>query len=262
MERINHADRVARQYHSAGNLNTRISIHEKYSINPMGFGNWIFSNYEIGAGARILELGCGTGSMWKGHMDILNVCGELVMTDFSEGMLEAAKENLGTHSNLSFVRVDIQEIPYAEESFDVVIANMMLYHVPDLKKGLAEVRRVLKPGGKFYCATYGENGIVAYIEKALSRFAVTGRVSKAFTLQNGREKLEEFFEKAGRLDYEDGLAVTNTEDLADYVYSLSGITNLDTIRREILIETLESRKENGVLMVPKEYGMFVCEKSV
>ena len=260
MQKLNNATEVAKQYKTAGNLNTRISIHEKYSTNSLGFGNWIISNYAVEENARILELGCGTGSMWKGHFNILSTCTELILTDFSEGMLETAKENLGVHPKLSFAQVDIQEIPYAEESFDIVIANMMLYHVPDLKKGLAEVRRVLKPGGKFYCATYGENGIIDYIEKALAGFQVTGGVSKEFTLQNGKGTLEEFFGKVERLDYEDSLAVTNTEDLVDYVYSLSNITNLDTVGRDTLKQILDSRKEKGVLLVPKEYGMFVCEK--
>ena len=56
------------QYKNANHLNTRISIHDKYSVNKMGFGNWIFSHYEIAPGAQVLELGCGTGYMWKGHL--------------------------------------------------------------------------------------------------------------------------------------------------------------------------------------------------
>lgn len=50
--------------------------------------------------------------------------------------------------------IDIQNIPYEDNSFDLVIANMMLYHVPDLPRALAEVGRVLKPEGKLYTATF------------------------------------------------------------------------------------------------------------
>lgn len=66
MSNLNHADIVKQQYATETNLNTRIAIHEKYSTNKVGFGNWIFSNYEISKGMTILELGCGTGDMWKG----------------------------------------------------------------------------------------------------------------------------------------------------------------------------------------------------
>ena len=57
MSNLNHADIVKQQYATETNLNTRIAIHEKYSTNKVGFGNWIFSNYEISKGMTILELG-------------------------------------------------------------------------------------------------------------------------------------------------------------------------------------------------------------
>lgn len=59
-------ENIKQQYSTADNLNTRISIHQKYSVNRQGFGNWIFSNYQIYKGMSVLELGCGTGEMWLG----------------------------------------------------------------------------------------------------------------------------------------------------------------------------------------------------
>ncbi|MCM1427309.1 MAG: class I SAM-dependent methyltransferase [Eubacterium sp.] len=76
-----------------------------------------------------------------------------MLTDFSEGMIQTAHSNIGDFPNVTYRVVDIQEIPYEMNSFDIVIANMMLYHVPDLAKGLSEVKRVLKESGRFYCAT-------------------------------------------------------------------------------------------------------------
>ena len=61
MSTINNQKDVKEQYANAGNLNTRISIHQKYSTNKMGFGNWIFSNYKITPDMKVLELGCGKG---------------------------------------------------------------------------------------------------------------------------------------------------------------------------------------------------------
>lgn len=151
---------LEKQYKNPKNLNTRISIHEKYSTNHQPFGDWIISHYEIKPNYRILELGCGTGDMWKGRLSLLDGGSYLTLTDFSFGMLETAKKNIGDSPFVDYQVVDIQEIPYEEDAFDAVIANMMLYHVPDLDRALSEVRRVLKPGGSFYCATYGEHGIV------------------------------------------------------------------------------------------------------
>ncbi len=249
---------IEKQYQTAQNLNTRISIHDKYSTNKQPFGNWIVSHYEIAPGSKILELGCGTGSMWKDNLHLLSGGAELTLTDFSEGMLESAKQNVWAE-NVAFRLVDIQNIPYPDATFDVVIANMMLYHVPDLYKGLSEVRRVLKNGGTFYCATYGIHGILEYITNLLKDMNVTGHIGTTFTLQNGEDSLGQYFDTVQRRDREDGLAITDLEDFADYIYSLSSLANMESVPREVLLSTLENRMENGVLYVPKEYGMFICK---
>ena len=173
-------------------------------------------------------------------------------------MLETAKANL-SGNDIRFALVDIQDIPYPDKSFDVVIANMMLYHVPDLHRGLSEARRVLKPGGSLYCATYGIHGIMEYITELLGHMNVKGAIGTTFTLQNGAAALGRHFDSVTRLDREDGLAITDIEDFADYIYSLSSLTNMESVPREILISALESRIENGILYVPKEYGMFICK---
>ena len=132
MSKINDTSVVKQQYDTANNLNTRISIHEKYSTNKMGFGNWIISNYRIDKGMKVLELGCGTGDMWKNRESLIGDCSKLILSDFSEGMVAVAKENVGNYDNIEYMVLDIQEIPYEDETFDIVIANMMLYHVPDI----------------------------------------------------------------------------------------------------------------------------------
>ena len=260
MSTINNQKNVKEQYANASNLNTRISIHQKYSTNKMGFGNWIFSNYKITEGMKVLELGCGTGDMWKGHEDLMSKCSKIIFSDFSEGMLENAKANIGSNVNIEYQIIDIQDIPFEDESFDVVIANMMLYHVPDMKRGLSEVRRVLKTGGAFYCATFGEYGIIEYLSKTLSAYGVEDNVNKNFTLQNGKELLAPFFSNVQRLNYEDSLAVTDIDDLVEYIYSLSSMTTLSTVPKKEIHDLLTKQMVDGVLSVPKEYGMFCCRK--
>ena len=99
-------NKIEKQYQTSRNLNTRISIHEKYSTNPQPFGDWILSHYELRPGMRILELGCGTGSMWKEKLHLLQGS-ELTLTDFSAGMLETAKKNVSAE-NVTFAQVEKQ----------------------------------------------------------------------------------------------------------------------------------------------------------
>ena len=144
MNRSNNIECVKKQYATSNNLSARINFHDKYSTNKQGFGNWIVSNYDIKEGARVLELGCGTGSTWLGHGDVISKCGELVLTDLTEGMLDTTRETLRDFKEIEYKQADIQNLPFEDNSFDVVIANMMLYHVPDVYKAMKEVRRVLK----------------------------------------------------------------------------------------------------------------------
>ena len=257
---INDETAVKNQYRTADRLNTRISIHSKYSTNTQGFGNWISSHYESLEGSSVLELGCGTGDMWVGKNEVIDRCSRFVLSDFSEGMLNKAKETLHSQPGIEYRQIDIQDILFADHTFDVVIANMMLYHVPDLQKGLREVNRVLKKDGIFYCATYGEHGMMDFINSLFADYQIQNHVNDNFTLQNGEKKLKAVFSKVQRLLYEDSLEVTNVEDMVDYIYSLTGMTDLQKLPKSEVRSVLEKNMWGGVLYVPKEYGMFIARK--
>ena len=65
-------DKVIEQYKSHDNLDIRVELHKKYSKNKLGFNNWIFSNYEITDEVKVLELGCGTGELWKNNTQLFS----------------------------------------------------------------------------------------------------------------------------------------------------------------------------------------------
>ena len=251
---INETEKVKEQYGKADGLNTRISIHEKYSTNKMGISNWNFTVYKIEKGMKVLELGCGTGSMWIEHRDVIEKCSELVLSDFSEVMLENTRNNLGAAPNITYKVIDIQDIPYEDNYFDVVIANYMLYHVPDINKALSEVSRVLKKGGHFYAGTVGEKGIMETIGEWLG----LGKIYvNTFSLDNGGEMLDKHFSEVKIERYKDSLEVTNLDDLMDYIYSGITFKNACTLSKEEVRRVLEEHVEGGILRLPKDPGMFV-----
>lgn len=251
---------VQAQYATDKNLSTRINFHEKYSVNQKGFGNWLFEQYDLRPGMRILELGCGNASMWRGKEALLPQNCELTLTDFSAGMLEAAKANADKLPHVGFAQVDIMEIPYDRDQFDVVIANMMLYHVPNIDRALSEVRRVLKSEGRFYCATYGEHGLFEYLANLFDDYGIERRLNTRFTLQNGEELLKRRFTSVSRLDYEDRFEVTDENDLLAYMKSMTSMVDDHGIDDAVILTRLRSRKENGRICIPKEYGMFIAER--
>ena len=254
----NNTEAVKEQYKTSDGLDTRISFHEKYSTNRLGYGNWIVSNYEIFEGMKVLELGCGTGSLWMGHDDIIGKLGKLVLTDLSGGMLETARKNIGDRSNTEYQVADIQDLPFEDNAFDMVIANSMLYHVPDLGKGISEVRRVLKTDGVFYCATLGENN---FVEQLAEWFRLGGEnfsPNHNFTMQNGGQKLRIAFSEVDAKLYRDSLHITDIDDLVNYLTSLASLKILNDIPFERLKKTIMEHAVNGVVDLPKEYGMFIA----
>ena len=108
------------------------------------------------------------------------------------------------------------------------------------------MRRVLKRDGSFYCATYGEHGIIEYLSNLLAAYGVEDNMNKNFTLQNGYEILSKSFLKVEKLEYVDSLAVTNS------------MTSLNNVPKHIIKTILMQNLTNGILNVPKEYGMFIA----
>ena len=251
---------VKNQYKNSDNLSIRQSLHEKYSVNKTGFTNMIASSYDLKEGDRVLELGCGNGLIWKGRGDLIAKCGELILSDFSEGMLESAKEALSDYENIRYEVIDIQYIPFEDNSFDVVIANMMLYHVPDIDRALNEVARVLKPGGKFYAATYGETNVMPCVGRMLKDYIEEPKLNKNFTLQNGEGILSKYFPTVEMKLYDDRLEITDVEDLADYALSLTNVTTVSSVDRDTMIKVFKDNMKDGVLTIPKEYGIFIASK--
>lgn len=246
------------QYNTADTLNIRIAFHQKYSLQKEPFSHWLFSRYTFSPGMRILEIGCGSGALWQGKLHALPAPECLILTDLSPGMVAEARAALGAHPFLSFLTADIQSLPFPDGYFDLVIANMMLYHVPDLSKGLSEVKRVLKTGGLFHCATSGERTVVDYLREMLAGEHVPPHLS--FTLQNGESLLKPFFSEITRFCRQDALLITDMDDLMAYIHSLGCMSGLDSTDSNALRRLLESRMENGVLHIPKEYGSFRCRK--
>lgn len=249
---------VKAQYAVPKGLDIRLTFHEKYSVNRQGYGEWLVSHYDIRDGMTVLEIGCGTGSIWIGHEEIVSGCEKLILTDLSEGMLEAAEKNLGERENMEYRKADIQSLPFMDESFDAVIANSMLYHVPDIEKGLREVRRVLKKGGVFYCATYGEHNFTDRLAQWFKLGGENFKPNHNFTMQNGKEKLSRSFEAVIPVFYEDSLHVTETEDLVEYLQSLASFKAVIDLPVQKIRDILNEHAADGAIDLPKEYGMFIC----
>lgn len=99
----------------------------------------------------VLDLGSGAGNDCFVARAIVGETGRVTGIDFTDEMLEKANKNLGKlgYKNVSFIKGDIENMPLADNTYDVVLSNCVLNLVPDKTKAFAEIFRVLKPGGHF-----------------------------------------------------------------------------------------------------------------
>jgi SAM-dependent methyltransferase len=133
-------------YKDASRLDARMQLHAKYSTNTQGFHTWAFAHLRLPPTCQVLEVGCGAGQLWLENRQRIPTGWDVTLSDLSAGMLATAQHQLSPYGHtFRFVVQDAQALPFADRSFDAVIANHMLYHVPNRPAAYAEFCRVLQP---------------------------------------------------------------------------------------------------------------------
>ena len=123
------------------------------------YSPWAFDLMEFGqhAGHKVLEIGGGLGtdlSMFARHGAVVTD------VDLSAGHLAHAKENFGLRGlSGEFVHHDAEDLPFPDNTFDVVYSNGVIHHTPNTDCVVEEIRRVLKPGGKAIVMVYAEHSL-------------------------------------------------------------------------------------------------------
>lgn len=253
------------QYNNADKLNTRIKIHEKYSENKQNFHAWVFENLHLKEEMKILECGCGPGALWYNNKNkIPNGC-EITLLDMSEGMLRAAKDNIGEIDNVKFnyINGDVQNLKFDDCAFDIVIANHMLYHVDDIIKALNELKRVLKIDGTIYASTFSllhmkelNDLLFTFIPNKLPN------TSDRFCLENGAYYMLNVFENVKLKRHFDCLKVKSADDLMAYLLSRTKVKkqldkNMINSIFDIINKTIE---KEGYFYIRKDAILFLCKR--
>ena len=253
------------QYADSRNLDARFQLHDRYSANQYGWHEWVFDNLDLPDGARILEIGCGPGLFWQKNAPRLPAGWDVTLADLSTGMLIDARQALSAlgPARLSvgprFTTADARYLPWIDDQFDAVIANHMLYHVPDRPQALAEFRRVLRRDGRLYAATNGLahlQEIFALVEDVFREGCSRGSGHQGFSLENGATQLQAHFSQVDLCRYEDHLAVTDPEAVVAFVRSAR---DLSPDREQHLRRQLAQRFDtDGVFTIAKDSGLFVA----
>jgi SAM-dependent methyltransferase len=256
-----------KQYSNARNLQTRINLHRLYSTNPVNWFEWVFDHIDLPETASILEVGCGPGRLWTANINRLPTDWHILLSDFSYGMLKEARSELAPHTDIQYLACDILAIPLPPETFDLVIANHMLYHVAERPRALSEVVRLLKPGGKFLAATNGLNHmhqikeLLLQIDPDLAAQTDHAFGTSEFTIENGAAQLAQYFSNVYCDLFPDSLEVTHPEPLIAYIISMTA--DPESARNHKWYKHLNAHLEQeiarkGSFHITKSTGLFLA----
>ena len=277
------------QYQNATNISARIRLHKLYTTNQQGWFPWVFEQCRITDHMHVLELGCGNGALWRENFAKIPEHNSILLNDISEGMLRDTRREINLleqqrlaaskvehaaasgnpmiasdDTRFTFEAFDCHTIPYADNSFDLVIANHVLFYCNDLNAVLEEVRRVLKPDGHFVCSTYGASHmqeITHLVQDFNPQITLSAdHLYERFGLENGASLLAPYFSSIDMKCYEDGLFVTESEPLIEYILSCHGNQNQYILDRYKDFHAFVSRKTKKGFSITKNAGIFVCKK--
>ncbi|MCF0133392.1 MAG: methyltransferase domain-containing protein [Blautia sp.] len=253
------------QYQNASNISARIHLHQLYSQNPKGWFPWIYENCGIQDGMRILEIGCGDGTLWTSNAWKLPRNVSITLSDISEGMLRDARRAIGSEdSRFSYLSFDCHQMPFPDRSFDLVIANHVLFYCEDIPQVCREVSRVLKDDGYFLCSAYGKqhmkevNQLVQDYDPAIRLSAEA--LYERFGKENGASILSPYYNFVQWIPYGDYLLVPEAEPLISYILSCHGNQNQYILDRYKDFRSFVSQKTEKGFHITKDAGIFLCEK--
>jgi SAM-dependent methyltransferase len=264
---------ATRQYRDASNLNARGMLHARFGTNPYSWFRWLFDQLLSIApmDARILEVGAGPAGLWAENLDRLPPGWRVTLTDLSEGMVSAARARLAGAQTTAFTcsTADAEALPFPDATFDVVVANHMLYHVPDRPRALAQLHRTLRRGGALLAATNGADNlreldclILGFIPDSHTR-EWSASFGHPFTLENGAAQLAPPFSSVELRHYEDRLRVTDADALVAYVFSIDA-PGLREPQEQAAFTAHVQRvmaEQHGILTISKSVGAFVAHRN-
>lgn len=253
------------QYKNATNISARIRLHRDYSVNKQGWFPWLFSQINFKPGMRILELGAGNGALWSQNIDKVPNNITVVVSDISEGILADAKKEIGKHSQFQYAVFDAQKIPFADDTFDLVIANHMLFYCDNISQTLDEIQRVLKPGASFACSTYSEkhmHEITDLVQNYNSEIVLSStNLYERFGLDNGRKILEPYFKDIACHKYQDAIEISESMPIISYILSCHGNQNSILLDHYQDFKQYVDEKVKHGFYITKDAGYFLGQKA-
>ena len=253
------------QYRDGRKLGARRALHEAYGRNDLQ--RWLAGLCAWPRGGPVLEVGCGAGWFWEAAAEVAPADLSITLTDLSEGMVAetlARVRGLGRWATVEGRAADAQALPFPDASFDLVLAFHMLYHLPDPARGVAELARVLRPGGQALIATNGPGHLaeLTAVSREVFGDSVWDALHARFSLANGGALLEPAFARVELRPHPDRMLCTDPAIVVDYLTSYppgEDATPDQLARLRAAVEAAIARG-GGAMTVTSEPGVFDCRR--
>ncbi|NNU65641.1 MULTISPECIES: class I SAM-dependent methyltransferase [Rhizobium] len=256
----------AEQYGDSRKLAARARLHSQYTIAETAWFPWIAAQLPLKPGDRVLDVGCGPAWFWAATAGLLPADLHLTLADLSPGMVDEAMARCSAlpFGSVRGCQADAVALPFEDDTFDAVIAMHMLYHLPDPAAGIADMSRVLKPGGVLAVTTNGADNMREIYElTAVFGSAPSDPAAEAFGYDAAERSMRSQFGNVSMSQHPAGLRITEPEDVFLALTSYppgdrAGETQLIRFRQAIA-EAFSQR--SGVLEVRKETALFLSRKT-
>lgn len=255
---------VTEQYKTSTNLNSRANLHRRYASK--NWFRWVGERTGFTAGDQILDVGCGTGWFWEANESCLPEGLKVSLLDQSEAMVSEARTRLRQLPILGEVTGHVERaeaLPFPENSFDVVMAMHVIYHLTDPVKALDEMLRVLKPEGTLLI-TINSNSNLREIYEFNSRVFDVEPCDPSTLLAPPEEvaaHLRQHFSSVTQLTYDDIYAIDDAKVVFSTLTSYPPGNEASEEQKTELLDVIEQglAQAGGILRSPHEVLLYVAE---
>ncbi len=264
---------VRRHYATDEHLRIRQETHARYTVPDRSFVDWVLDRVEWRGDEAVLDVGCGTGLYYDKLIEQQpNI--RYVGMDLIDVMLRG---HAGHDTGKGLLQGDAQQLPFATASFDVVMANHMLYHVDNVEIAVAELARVLRPNGVLIVAANSINtmpemqvlmrrAIVLLTRGGAAQVRAPELPSDRFALENGTRLLSRYFYAVVRHDLPSALVFPEVEPAMAYLESTRDLREAslpaDVVWDDVMMimrqQINQLVKHLGELVISKQAGVLIA----
>lgn len=184
-------------------MNTSVpDNYERYFVPTIGrpASKGLLAAAQLKAGERVLDVACGTGVVTRAAADAVGPTGTVAGLDINPGMLTTARKQVRSENSIDWYEASAESMPLPDSSFDVVLCQMGLQFIPNKRAAVAEMYRILAPGGRAIVSVPGpEPDLFAIMIDALDRRigSEAGAFGRAVFSLHDRTEIRKLFDEGG-----------------------------------------------------------------